>query len=1502
MGTRALRRRVLAVVIGGRATCVGWSFVAGVLLVMLLFVPAAGAESLGVPSASSEALIKPTGDPGGVGVPARARGDRWRQRKSAPGISATRSSSEPHWACPDEACEAIVDPSPVSAGGRTDRLGRGARFALPSGPLLEGAGVDGGLDPQDLQSAYKIPTSGGEGETVAVVDAYGFPDAERDLAVYREQYGLPPCTKTNGCFRKVNQEGREGDYPAPSEGWETESALDIEMVSAACPGCHILLVEAMAAEGEDLSDGDNTAARLGATEISNSWGESEEGCRAELPVCEKEAHDFEHPGVLITASGGDGGYDNEGRGGDSPNLPASFPDVVAVGGTALYRAANSRGWTEEAWPGGGSGCSKFPKPEWQSDPACAGRMTVDVAAVGACESPVSTYDITGWDLVCGTSASSPLVAAIEAHSSAFARALPGAEAFYEDPDALFDVTKGSNGVCTPPPNQAYFCHAEVGYDGPTGNGSPDGPLELEGEAAPLATSLAPTAVDGEGATLNGTVLATGSETSYHFEYGPTSSYGTSVPVPDGSLGTGGHSVSQTIGGLESDSVYHYRLVASNSAGTTYGSDEVFTTGTPSVSAISPTAGAEGGETWVTITGSNFVGATNVAFGSHEVASFKIESATSISALAPGGRGSVEVTVTSPAGTSATGPGDSYLYEKPGPVLAWGEGGGALGDGLLESSATPVEVSGGLPEAISVGSGVSQSLAVLPDGRVMGWGENRYGAVGNGTYSVQPYPVGVCAVAVSECPQGPYLEEATAVAAGGLQSLALLRNGTVVAWGGNQYGDIGGESERSPVPQPVCTRLESPCEPANYLKGVVQVAAGATFSLALLSDGTVVAWGSNSYGQLGNTSSAGPEKCGSEGNHPCSRVPVAVPNLSGVSAIAGGWDFALALLKDGGVMAWGSNLAGELGIGSPSKLAQPSAVCAVGDVQKNCKWHLGEATAIAADAYDGFALLGNGTVVSWGIDNFRQLGSGIYRGPYACEAEKEVYPCSPTPLRVQELQNVTAIAGGVGSSSTLAHLKDGELVAWGEGLLGNGGFFGSETPVGVCAPYAEERCPDGPYLAGQVNSMSAGPTAIVALAASAGPLVTAVEPNTGPATGATQVTIRGAGFAKTTTVDFGSAPASEVQVDSPDEITALSPPGSGSVDVTASTPEGVSTPTLNDRFTYISPPGVVTGPALAVERDTATLTATVNPDDAQVGECHFEYGTTPSYGTSVPCSSPPGSGTTPVAVSAPVGELAPSSTYYFRAVATNAQGTSHGSQQTFTTKQLPELGRCLKLTGALNGKYTNKACTKLSVGEHPGRYEWQPATPGANAFTAKGGTALFEASIKVSKGRADYNKIPCSTSTATGELTGPSSAKLALTLTGCHGYFGYCTSAGATAGEIDTGTLQAQLGEIAPGKTPSVGWNLNPGAPTPLASFECGIPVTINGSAIGVTTPVDKMSSSLKIEFTAAAGQQAPSAFERGLENPLTVTIPTEPPILERLGLTDTFTLTAHEAFEIKAIP
>ncbi|WP_405880825.1 MULTISPECIES: hypothetical protein [unclassified Streptomyces] len=329
-----------------------------------------------------------------------------------------------------------------------------------------------GYGPSDLQSAYNLPSStAGSGRTVAIVDAMDDPTAEADLATYRSQYGLPACTTANGCFRKVSQTGTT-TYPSADPGWAGEISLDLDMVSAVCPQCHILLVEASSTSVSDIGTAENEAVALGAKYVSNSFGGSEDPSETTADV-----QFFNHPGVAITVSAGDSGYGAE--------YPATSPYVTAVGGTSLSHASNSRGWSESVWDtssteGTGSGCSADEaKPSWQSDAGCSHRTVADVSAVADPATGVAVYDsygATGWDVYGGTSASSPIIAATYALAGTpTANSYPSSYP-YGHKSALNDVTTGSNGTCSP----SYLCTAGSGYDGPTGLGTPNGTVAFTG--------------------------------------------------------------------------------------------------------------------------------------------------------------------------------------------------------------------------------------------------------------------------------------------------------------------------------------------------------------------------------------------------------------------------------------------------------------------------------------------------------------------------------------------------------------------------------------------------------------------------------------------------------------------------------------------------------------------------------------------------------------------------------------------------------------------------------------------------------------------------------------------------------------------------------------------------------------------------------------------------------------------------------------------------------------
>jgi subtilase family serine protease len=327
-----------------------------------------------------------------------------------------------------------------------------------------------GYTPASLRSAYGLSRASlrrGGGETVAIVDAYSDPNAASDLARYRSHYGLPPCGTSNRCLRIVNEHGHPGPFPRPMRNWAFEESIDLDMISAICPRCHILLVEAHSNTTTDLGIAEDTAVAMGARFVSNSWNTPEfDGERA-------FDHYFNHPGVAITFAAGDSGY--------GTSYPTDIRYVTAVGGTTLRRADNRRGWSESVWPGTGSGCSAFEaKAPWQTQEdipnGCVNRTGNDVAADANVATGVSIYDSyqSGgtWLLAGGTSVATPIIAAVFALAG---RPTPGtypARYPYLHVSHLYDVTMGSNGTCEP--DRRYLCHAEPGYDGPTGLGTPAG--------------------------------------------------------------------------------------------------------------------------------------------------------------------------------------------------------------------------------------------------------------------------------------------------------------------------------------------------------------------------------------------------------------------------------------------------------------------------------------------------------------------------------------------------------------------------------------------------------------------------------------------------------------------------------------------------------------------------------------------------------------------------------------------------------------------------------------------------------------------------------------------------------------------------------------------------------------------------------------------------------------------------------------------------------------------
>lgn len=468
-------------------------------------------------------------------------------------------------------------------GARKYKAAAGATAAGTIGPA-------GGLTPSDLGTAYGLNTTGGAGQTVAIVDAYNDPNINADLQTFDSQYGLATCSTTSGCLRVVNETGGTTLPANDTSGWSVEETLDVETVHSVCQGCKILLVEANSPADSDLGTAENTAVSLGATEVSNSFGEPEAASSSTFQSA------FNHPGVVITASTGDDGYYSFDQLAaiNQPNVPASYNTVVAVGGTSLYLGQTGARQSETVWNdngpqdywelnfgvplgAGGGGCSTlFGAQGWQTHLSVWGstgcgsnRLDADVSAVADYLTGFDIYDsyncgspcspAPSWLTVGGTSLSSPVIAATYALAGG-AHGVPyPALTLYGHPAKAYDVTAGGNGWCDGEgaaqcgnPNAIGFgvvdcdytsggtiaagdraCDALSGYDGPTGVGTPNG-LTAFTRTGPSAKISGPTSV------VNGTSNSWTATTTDPFPGGAVASYtwnwgdGTSTTTTTGS--------------------------------------------------------------------------------------------------------------------------------------------------------------------------------------------------------------------------------------------------------------------------------------------------------------------------------------------------------------------------------------------------------------------------------------------------------------------------------------------------------------------------------------------------------------------------------------------------------------------------------------------------------------------------------------------------------------------------------------------------------------------------------------------------------------------------------------------------------------------------------------------------------------------------------------------------------------------------------------------------------
>jgi subtilase family serine protease len=333
--------------------------------------------------------------------------------------------------------------------------------AGPNGKMLTSAKPLAGFTPTDVQKAYNLTGLKSHGATVAIVDGNAYPDLASDLATYRSHYGLPKCTEASGCLTIMNQRGGSTPPKRVVPNWQVEQALDVDMVSAACPDCKIIMVEANTGGEKNLEKAVDTAAKQkGVVAISNSYILSYVHDHGSNPA-------YDHPGIAITAGTGDDGYKGGG-------FPADDPHVVAVSGTSIVADGSKRGYSESAWSGTGSGCSTNVHnvaPPWQksADTTCGKFKAIGDVSAAADPSNGGLVIVLhgGFSQVGGTSEATPLIAAVYAlsgNTAGYPAKFP-----YEHANDLYDITAGSNGACGPP-----LCTARKGWDGVTGVGTPNG--------------------------------------------------------------------------------------------------------------------------------------------------------------------------------------------------------------------------------------------------------------------------------------------------------------------------------------------------------------------------------------------------------------------------------------------------------------------------------------------------------------------------------------------------------------------------------------------------------------------------------------------------------------------------------------------------------------------------------------------------------------------------------------------------------------------------------------------------------------------------------------------------------------------------------------------------------------------------------------------------------------------------------------------------------------------
>jgi hypothetical protein len=815
-----------------------------------------------LPTVTAQGVTSPSSSPVGAAAPRAAlvvtRGQSASVCATTPAAGYAR-------------CDAVI---------RRDRRARSlaplrGTNATPAGLL----GDNGAYSPSFLRSAYNVASLGanssfGVGRVVGVVDAFSNPNLLSDLNYYRAYFGMAPCVSgtvspmnTTCVVQQINQSGQSAPLPAYNQSWGFEEAIDVEMISALCVNCQILVVAAQSSAMGDLGTSVNTAVRLGANVVSNSYGSSE--YPSEVSDAMKN---YTHPGIPIVAAAGDNGY--------GVQFPAAATGVIAVGGTTLTQTSDSgtRSASESAWSGTGAGCSQYvAKPSWQSDASCPRRSVNDVAAVADPNTGVWAYDQnSGAQMVIagGTSVATAVVSALYAlTANSWPSTVTGAQLLYQGSSTLYHVTTGADGNCP-----TYLCDASqsvAGYNGPTGEGTlggtPNSAAAIAGSssssrsenqsalASPAPTPSGVVAVPGNGAvTVSWTPVSASASnvTSYLASdgHGHTCSSVVEITSVDAC----------TVTGLTNGVPVSFRVAAifATGPGAYSGtSRSVVPSPTLSVRALSVGNGfgcviVSGGR--VDCWGANADG--QLGRGTYTNAS----GVARVSGL----RDVVSV---------ATGNADACAVTSLGAVFCWGANeSGQLGNGATTSLATPTQVQG-VTDATQVSVGASYACARLATSRVTCWGADAYGQLGDANPSSSSGAVLVAGVS-----------GATVVVASFNHTCALLVGGAVSCWGANTHGQLGSATS---------TGQNAPSIVAG-VNGVTQLSLGESNTCALEADASVWCWGYNGDGELGVRDVIE------------SAVPVEVPGLPAMTQISSGAFGTCATDHAGREWCWGTDVAGS----------------------------------------------------------------------------------------------------------------------------------------------------------------------------------------------------------------------------------------------------------------------------------------------------------------------------------------------------------------------------------------------------------------------------------------------------------------------------------------------------------------------------------------------------------------------------------------------------------------